>query len=98
MEGNALRDAGVADVPYPLGVHGSRSRPALAAGDNPIDAPKIKGRYRPEQRLKAEELGLGGALSQVLGAPPIGIAFDADTHPNVLRPVNLFPQIPQSLA
>src|SRR5439155_23213709 len=71
------------DLVDPFFKHRTRSRPALAADDRPMDRPEIGGRHRSQQRLERNEPDCGSNPAQVVNAAEIVGALHAGAEPYV---------------
>ena len=85
-EWDLFLDASIADVDYPVGIHGAGMRPAFAADYDPIDAGQVHAIQRPQQRLAGKEADTGRHRPQVFDTVADPHILDAGADPDVLRP------------
>ena len=71
----------------PVRLHSARARPRLAADDNPINSPQVEFPEIFEQRLNRKKFRARAGCLQFFDPVQIAPLFDADPHPDVLRPI-----------
>jgi len=88
-EWDLFLDASIADVDYPVGIHGPGVRPAFPADYHPIDAIQVYAIQWSEQRFAGKEPDVGRDRFEVLDASDDPHVLDAGADPYVLRPGQL---------
>jgi hypothetical protein len=75
-EGDASRHAAVPDVENSVWVTSTMPRPALAAGDDPVEILQVKPVHGTEQRFGADEADGHRDFPEVVGVPYIRVGLD----------------------
>ena len=81
-----MGEAAITDVLHPLRVTRTEPRTTLATGDHPVDAIEVEQIDRTQEWLSADEADGRRDTAQEICTPHVGIGFDGNPYPNMLRP------------
>jgi len=84
-------------IQHPLLLERPCARAGFATHDDPVDRLQVQFRQRPEQRLQRQELDACASLPEVVDPVCIVLILDADSHPDVIRPLDLRVELQQAI-
>jgi len=85
-EGDAVGEALLADLAYPVGFHGARAGARFAADNDPLNAAEREARERADKGFERKEANVRGNRGKAADAMEHEGVFDAGPHPDIWRP------------